>query len=85
MLMQISEPGTAQVKEACKPRVVGIDLGTTNSLVAHVEDGGPKVLGDDPIVPSVVWYAPSGGTVVGRRAQDMAVEEPGRTLAISAR
>ncbi|HEX5058541.1 MAG TPA: Fe-S protein assembly chaperone HscA, partial [Kofleriaceae bacterium] len=81
MLMQISEPGTSQVKEACKPRVVGIDLGTTNSLVAHVEDGGPKVLGDDPIVPSVVWYAPSGGTLVGRRAQAMAVEEPGRTLA----
>jgi len=81
MLMQISEPGESQVKEACKPRVVGIDLGTTNSLVAHVQDGGPKVLGDDPIVPSVVWYAPSGGTLVGRRAQDMAVEEPGRTLA----
>ena len=67
--------------EACKARVVGIDLGTTNSLVAHVEDGGPKVLGEDPIVPSVVWYAPSGGTLVGRRAQDMAVEEPARTLA----
>jgi molecular chaperone HscA len=81
MLMQISEPGAAQVKEACKPRVVGIDLGTTNSLVAHVEDGGPQVLGDDPIVPSVVWYAPSGGTLVGRRAQEMSLEEPGRALA----
>jgi len=81
MLMQISEPGESQVKEACKPRVVGIDLGTTNSLVAHVEDGGPFVIGDDPIVPSVVWYAPSGGTLVGRKAQQMAVEEPGRTLA----
>src|SRR5688500_6774476 len=81
MLMQIAEPGQATVKEACKPRVVGIDLGTTNSLVAHVEDGGPTVIGDDPIVPSVVWYAPSGGVVVGRRAQDMAVEEPGRALA----
>ncbi len=81
MLMQISEPGQSVVKEACKQRVVGIDLGTTNSLVAHVEDGGPKVLGDDPIVPSVVWYAPSGGTLVGRRAEEMSVEEPGRTLA----
>ena len=81
MLMQIAEPGESTVKEACKPRVVGIDLGTTNSLVAHVEDGGPIVIGDDPIVPSVVWYAPSGGVVVGRRAQDMAVEEPGRALA----
>ncbi len=80
MLMQISEPGEQQVKEACKPRVVGIDLGTTNSLVAHVEDGGPVVIGDDPIVPSVVWYAPSGGTLVGRRAEEMAAEEPARAL-----
>src|SRR6185503_13561167 len=80
MLLQISEPGESQVKEACKSRVVGIDLGTTNSLVAHVEDGGPLVIGDDPIVPSVVWYAPSGGTLVGRRAQEKAVEEPIRGL-----
>src|SRR5689334_6682749 len=80
MLMQIAEPGESQVKEACKPRVVGIDLGTTNSLVAHVADGGPAVLGDDPIVPSVVWYAPSGGVLVGRKAQQMALEEPKRTL-----
>jgi len=57
MLMQIAEPGQSKVVEACKARVVGIDLGTTNSLVAHVEDGGPFVIGDDPIVPSVVWYA----------------------------
>jgi molecular chaperone HscA len=81
MLMQIAEPGQSEVKEACKPRVVGIDLGTTNSLVAHVEDGGPTVLGDDPIVPSVVWYAQDGSAVVGRRAEAMAVEEPTRTLA----
>src|SRR5690242_8623649 len=67
MLMQIAEPGQTQVKEACKPRVVGIDLGTTNSLVAHVEDGGPHVLGADPIVPSVVWYG--DGVVVGRAAE----------------
>ena len=38
MLLQIAEPGQSKVKEACKPRVVGIDLGTTNSLVAHVAD-----------------------------------------------
>ena len=56
MLMQIAEPGQSTVKEACKPRVVGIDLGTTNSLVAHVDDAAPAVLGDDPIVPSVVYY-----------------------------
>ncbi|HEU4615136.1 MAG TPA: Fe-S protein assembly chaperone HscA, partial [Kofleriaceae bacterium] len=80
MLMQIAEPGESTIKEACKPRVVGIDLGTTNSLVAHVEDGGPKVLGDDPIVPSVVYYA-GDGVIVGRAAQAHALDEPHDTLA----
>ena len=37
MLLQISEPGQSTIKEACKQRVVGIDLGTTNSLVAYVD------------------------------------------------
>jgi molecular chaperone HscA len=69
MLLQIAEPGQSVIKEACKPRVVGIDLGTTNSLVAHVEDAGPVCLGDDPIVPSVVWYGSGNGVVVGRAAE----------------
>ncbi|HTR49691.1 MAG TPA: Fe-S protein assembly chaperone HscA [Kofleriaceae bacterium] len=68
MLMQIAEPGQSKVKEACKPRVVGIDLGTTNSLVAHVEDGGPKCIGEDPLVPSVVWYG-EASVLVGRAAE----------------
>ncbi|HEY0254298.1 MAG TPA: Fe-S protein assembly chaperone HscA [Kofleriaceae bacterium] len=66
MLLQISEPGESQIKEACKQRVVGIDLGTTNSLVAYVNDGSPVVIGDDPIVPSVVYYGDA--IVVGRAA-----------------
>ncbi|HEY1555779.1 MAG TPA: Fe-S protein assembly chaperone HscA [Kofleriaceae bacterium] len=84
MLMQIAEPGQSTVKEACKPRVVGIDLGTTNSLVAHVADGAPRCIGDDPIVPSVVLYGDqvaevgtdgttsgsrSGTVIVGRAAE----------------
>ena len=47
MLMQIAEPGESKVKEACKPRVVGIDLGTTNSLIAHVADASPAVIGGE--------------------------------------
>ncbi|HTL38722.1 MAG TPA: Fe-S protein assembly chaperone HscA [Kofleriaceae bacterium] len=82
MLLQISEPGQSTIKEACKPRVVGIDLGTTNSLVAHVEDSAPMVLGDDPIVPSVVHYGANGdGVLVGRAAQDKAIDAPRQTLA----
>ncbi len=79
MLLQISEPGQSTVKEACKPRVVGIDLGTTNSLVAHVADASPEVLGEDPIVPSVVYYG-DAGVEVGRTAQTHAVTEPRQTL-----
>jgi len=79
MLLQISEPGQSTIKEACKPRVVGIDLGTTNSLVAHVEDAAPVVLGEDPMVPSVVYYD-GDGVQVGRAAQGHAVSSPRETL-----
>jgi molecular chaperone HscA len=83
MLMQIAEPGESKVKEACKPRVVGIDLGTTNSLVAHVADASPEVIGGDggPLVPSVVHYAGGGGVIVGRPAQGHALDAPRDTVA----
>jgi molecular chaperone HscA len=82
MLLQISEPGQSTIKEACKQRVVGIDLGTTNSLVAWVTDGGPVVIGDDPIMPSVVHYGPNGGDIlVGREAMKRGLEQPHETLA----
>ena len=81
MLMQIAEPGESKVKDACKPRVVGIDLGTTNSLVAHIADASPAVLGGDPLVPSVVHYAADGTVLVGRPAQARALDAPLDTLA----
>jgi molecular chaperone HscA len=61
-LFQISEPGDAPVPHARK-RAVGIDLGTTNSLVATVRHGLAVVLPDldgRPLVPSIVRYAESG-------------------------
>ena len=83
MLMQIAEPGETKAKEACKPRVVGIDLGTTNSLVAHVADATPAVIGGEggPLVPSVVHYAEDGRVIVGRPAQARAIDAPRDTLA----
>ncbi len=82
MLMQIAEPGQSTIKEACKARVVGIDLGTTNSLVAHVADSTPAVIGDaDALVPSVVYYGNGGEVIVGRAAQHKALESPKETLA----
>ncbi len=50
------------------PKIVGIDLGTTNSLVAIVEDGTPRVIpGADGnmLVPSVIYFD-EGGNVLGR-------------------
>jgi Fe-S protein assembly chaperone HscA len=63
-------------------RVVGIDLGTTNSLVAYVEDGTPVVIRDrdgDALVPSVVSFA-DDGTYVGREAERRLTSEPSRTV-----
>src|SRR5688572_17225744 len=83
MLLQIAEPGQDAAKAACKKRVVGIDLGTTNSLVAHVADATPAVIHDasgDGLLPSVVAY--HGGEVrVGRGAVLSAVDDPADTIA----
>jgi molecular chaperone HscA len=76
-LFEISEPGQSRVKAPCTPgfsRAVGIDLGTTNSLVAMVQNGKPAALVDDrgePIVPSVVHYAADGDVIVGALARDV--------------
>jgi hypothetical protein len=58
-LFQIAEPGESRAKHACRTRAVGIDLGTTNSLVAIVDAGRPAALADEQgsaMVPSVVHY-----------------------------
>jgi molecular chaperone HscA len=84
-LFQISEPGASRVKHACRTRAVGIDLGTTNSLVAIVDGGRPVCLTDDDgvaLVPSVVHYAADGGVVVGAEARDrLAPQFPRDTIA----
>jgi Fe-S protein assembly chaperone HscA len=64
-------------------KVVGIDLGTTNSLVAYVRDGVPVVLRDksgDALVPSVVTMASDGPMFVGREAQRRLLTEANRTV-----
>ena len=64
-------------------KVVGIDLGTTNSLVAYVEEGRPVVIRDkngDALMPSVVSVADEGTIYVGREAQRRLLTEPGRTV-----
>lgn len=62
--------------------IIGIDLGTTNSEVAVIQDGRPVVLSDDdgPIVPSVVGLDPQGKLLVGRAARNQFVLAPDRTV-----
>ena len=83
--LQISEPGASPTKRACQTRAIGIDLGTTNSLVAIVDGGRPICLRDDrdqAILPSVVHYAADGTIVVGAEAHDrLAAEFPRSTIA----
>jgi molecular chaperone DnaK len=64
--------------------IVGIDLGTSNSVVAHADDAGVvKVLADDSgykIHPSVVSFHPNGGVVVGAGAKQRKVIDPQNTI-----
>jgi len=61
-----------------EPRIVGIDLGTTNSLVAVMDLTGPRILSG--IVPSVVSVNESGEVIAGSEARDMLITHPERTV-----
>ncbi len=82
-LLQISEPG--HTPDPHKRRVaVGIDLGTTHSLVASVRSGVAECLPDEQghvILPSVVRYLANGGRQIGREAQAAQAGDPENTIA----
>jgi molecular chaperone DnaK len=64
-------------------RIVGIDLGTTNSLVAFMDLTGPKIIpgaDGDKLVPSVVSINPSGEIVVGNPARELLLTQPERSV-----
>ncbi len=80
-LLQISEPGQAAAPHQHK-LAVGIDLGTTNSLVASVRSGVAETLPDwegRHLLPSVVQYS-EVGPIVGCSAQALAAEDPHNTM-----
>ncbi len=82
----MSKNGYLQIHDPLKPKghAVGIDLGTTNSLVASVIQGKPRCLvtdeGERYLLPSVVHYGKDGGVVVGARAKRLAAEHPTDTI-----
>ncbi len=59
-------------------QIVGIDLGTTNSLIAVMEPTGPRILSG--IVPSVVSVTPAGEVIVGTEAREMLITHPERSV-----
>ncbi len=84
-LLEIHEPGETPLPHAGEGTLaVGIDLGTTNSVVAISREGKPAALHDDTgkaLVPSVVAYPAAGGVLVGEEARLLTAREPRNVVA----
>ena len=81
-LLQIAEPGMSTAPHEHR-LAVGIDLGTTNSLVGTVRNGISTVLPDEqgrPLLPSIVHYLADGAIEVGYAAQAKQSEDPKNTI-----
>ncbi len=81
-LLQITEPGQA-VDPHLRKRAAGIDLGTTNSLIASFRGGEVQTLPDADgvdLLPSAVRYLEDGSIIVGRQALSKAKSDPANTL-----
>jgi molecular chaperone HscA len=81
-LLQIAEPGESAAPHQHR-LAIGIDLGTTNSLVATVRSGMSVVLNDErgrPLLPSVVRYAADGHAEVGFAAESVKATDPKNTI-----
>jgi len=81
-LLQISEPGESPAPHQHR-HAVGIDLGTTNSLVATVRNGIAGILNDEqghPLLPSIVRYRADGAASVGYEAEIERARDPKNTI-----
>ncbi|HJW54139.1 MAG TPA: Fe-S protein assembly chaperone HscA [Burkholderiaceae bacterium] len=81
-LLQIAEPGMSSAPHQHR-LAVGIDLGTTNSLVATVRNSIPEVLTDEQgraLLPSIVRYLPNGNANIGYHAQAAQTIDPKNTI-----
>ena len=80
-LLQIAEPGQSTVPHEHR-LAAGIDLGTTNSLIASVQSGNASTLSDDDgrdILPSIVSYQ-ADNILVGQTAQALSIEDAQNTI-----
>ncbi|NBT79088.1 MAG: Fe-S protein assembly chaperone HscA [Betaproteobacteria bacterium] len=83
-LLQIAEPGQSSAPHEHR-LAIGIDLGTTNSLVATVRSGLPEVIVDESgraLLPSAVWYRADHAPVVGEGALAQRITDP-RNVVVS--
>jgi molecular chaperone HscA len=81
-LLQIAEPGQATLPHE-RRHAVGIDLGTTHSLVAAVRSGAAEILPDGQgrrLLPSVVHYSSAGPDLLGEEALLKAGDDPANTI-----
>lgn len=81
-LLQIAEPGQSAAPHQQK-LAVGIDLGTTNSLIATVRNGHSDVLLDEqnrPLLPSVVHFGKDEKVIVGYEAAELSTQDPQNTV-----
>lgn len=82
-LLQISEPGGQPVRRAARKRAAGIDLGTTNSLIATEVHGEVRTLADPSgahLLPSAAHYRADGAVVVGAAAKAEAAADPANVI-----
>ena len=81
--MQISEPGLSSESAISKKLALGIDLGTTNSLIAFKNGKKVSLIGDengDALIPSVVHFPENGSVIVGENAKNELNSDPLNTV-----
>ena len=81
--MQISEPGLSSESAVSQKLALGIDLGTTNSLIAFKNGKKVSLIGDetgDALIPSVVHFPENGSVIVGENAKNKLNIDPLNTV-----
>ncbi len=73
-----------KIAEEKRELIVGIDLGTTNSLVAYMDGDKPQIIKDPEngtaLVPSIIYFSPDGQILVGNAAKKYLTEDPQNTI-----
>jgi molecular chaperone HscA len=82
--IDLSKGQIKEIKERPNDIIIGIDLGTTNSLVAYVEDKKPIIVtdhtGENALVPSVIYFNSDTDVMVGNEAAEKLLTDPQNTI-----